>query len=178
MISIELIILSLPETLRSFVVNASLNNYHYDTKRIFLESENDLIIERLLYAVNWDIFRSYMLTHYGVGSTRQEITDTFIALYNPTLVETIILINEMYGETDRATYLRQLVEVQKTVSSRIAPKEIIMDDVPYDFEEYDDNHHDKVTTKLEYYGYEPDYESAMDEADRLYGIPDPRLVED
>lgn len=30
----------------------------------------------------------------------------------------------------------------------------------------------------DYYGYEPEYEDPIDKAERLYGIPDPRLVED
>lgn len=31
---------------------------------------------------------------------------------------------------------------------------------------------------LDYYGYEPEYEDPIDKAERLFGIPDPRLVED
>ncbi|MGI0498505.1 hypothetical protein ACOKW7_05270 [Limnospira platensis CENA597] len=31
---------------------------------------------------------------------------------------------------------------------------------------------------LDYYGYEPEYEDPIDKAERLWGIPDPRLVED
>jgi len=37
---------------------------------------------------------------------------------------------------------------------------------------------ERPLTKLEYYGYEPDYECDIDLAERLYGVPDPRLVED
>jgi len=31
---------------------------------------------------------------------------------------------------------------------------------------------------LDYYGYEPEHEAPMDKAERLWGIPDPRLLED
>jgi hypothetical protein len=34
------------------------------------------------------------------------------------------------------------------------------------------------TSILDYYGYEPEYEDPIDKAERLFGIPDPRLVED
>ena len=34
------------------------------------------------------------------------------------------------------------------------------------------------SNSLEYYGYETDEESPMDKAERLYGVPDPRLLED
>lgn len=33
-------------------------------------------------------------------------------------------------------------------------------------------------SRLDYYGYEPEYEDPIDKAERLWGIPDPRLVED
>lgn len=35
-----------------------------------------------------------------------------------------------------------------------------------------------TTSLLDYYGYEPEYEDPIDKAERLFGIPDPRLVED
>ncbi|MCT7952576.1 hypothetical protein NG798_22525 [Ancylothrix sp. C2] len=34
------------------------------------------------------------------------------------------------------------------------------------------------TSILDYYGFEPEYEDSIDKAERLFGIPDPRLVED
>lgn len=34
------------------------------------------------------------------------------------------------------------------------------------------------TSILDYYGYEPEYEDPINKAERLFGIPDPRLVED
>ena len=36
----------------------------------------------------------------------------------------------------------------------------------------------KPQSVLDYYGYEPEYENPIDKAERLWGIPDPRLVED
>ncbi|BAY96885.1 hypothetical protein NIES37_08220 [Tolypothrix tenuis PCC 7101] len=46
----------------------------------------------------------------------------------------------------------------------------------YDEDEYDENGYYKSLTKIEYYGYEIEYENLWDKADRLYGVPDPRLL--
>jgi hypothetical protein len=45
--------------------------------------------------------------------------------------------------------------------------------------DYEDEDDDTWTprSKESWYGYEPDFELAVDKAERLYGIPDPRLVE-
>jgi hypothetical protein len=52
------------------------------------------------------------------------------------------------------------------------------DEYKSEYEKDDYDYGFRSQTKLEYYGFEPDYESSIDKADRLYGIPDPRLVED
>jgi hypothetical protein len=48
---------------------------------------------------------------------------------------------------------------------------------PYYFD-FDQVSEFNPTSILDYYGYEPEYEDPIDKAERLFGIPDPRLVED
>jgi hypothetical protein len=43
---------------------------------------------------------------------------------------------------------------------------------------FNENRNFSYLSLLDHYGYEPDEESPMDKAERLYGVPDPRLVED
>lgn len=126
-IPIELIILSLPDKLRSFILDASLKNYHYSTSRIFLDSEADFLIERLLYAVDWYLLQDYMLKHHGLGGNRRDIIDGFITNVNPSLAETVISIHEMYQNDDTVKFLRQLVQAHKLISNRLLSKEIAQD---------------------------------------------------
>jgi hypothetical protein len=48
---------------------------------------------------------------------------------------------------------------------------------PYYFD-FDQVSEFNPTSILDYYGYEPEYEDPIDKAERLFGIPDPRLVEE
>ena len=48
----------------------------------------------------------------------------------------------------------------------------------YDFIDNDSADYFVPQSAFEYYGYEPSYEDPTEKAERLWGIPDPRLVED
>ncbi len=176
-VPIELIILSLPDKLSSFILSSSLKNRHYETSRIFLDSEDDLLVKRLLYAVDWNFLKSYMFDRYGLSGNRRSIIDGFITSVKPNLVETIISIHEMYQNYDIANFLRRIVQVHKVVADRLLSEEVTTNCIDEEEEHYYDYGHN-LRTKLQYYGYEPNYENPMDMAERLYGVPDPRLVED
>jgi hypothetical protein len=124
---VELIILSLPDKLRFFILDASLKNRHYSTSRIFLDSEADFLIKRLLYAVDWDLLKGYMFEHHGLSGNRPNIIDRFITNVNPSLVETVISIHEMYQNYDTAKFLRRLVQAHKLISNRLLSEEIAQD---------------------------------------------------
>ena len=69
-------------------------------------------------------------------------------------------------------------ELNHKLLDRIKPESdfsLDIEDGSYDYS-YDSS--ERPLTKLEYYGYEPNYERDIDLAERLYGVPDPRLVED
>lgn len=69
-------------------------------------------------------------------------------------------------------------ELNDKLLDRIKPESdfsLDIEDGSYDYS-YDSS--ERPLTKLEYYGYEPNYERDIDLAERLYGVPDPRLVED
>jgi hypothetical protein len=60
----------------------------------------------------------------------------------------------------------------------------VSDNLPWEIDDHNigDDYLDEIhtpLTQIEYYGYELDgYEDSVEKAERLFGVPDPRLVED
>lgn len=145
---IELVIQCLPKELRKFIVEASLKNYQYNTQRIFFTENEQIIIEKLLYAVDWTILRRFMADKTP-KSTRRGTIEFYMEKFKPTLVDVIIAINEMYGNKEMLKSLIELKKIHEVTLPQLVeqsqPRKIhqnVIDqeeDYDDDYRGYDDN---------------------------------------
>ncbi|MDJ0509893.1 MAG: hypothetical protein QNJ64_11640 [Crocosphaera sp.] len=112
----ELVIQCLPKELRDFIIEASIKGQHYQTRNIFFELDEKKIIEILLYAANWQYLSDFMFKNKGIReSNRRSIISSYIEVFNPTLLEVIITINEMYKNEEMVASLNKLKKVHEDI---------------------------------------------------------------
>lgn len=169
---IELLLQCLPAELRQFIWSAAPAGRQYESFRLFLQQEPQELIEQLLYSVDWQSFRDHLALSYNIRGDRPALIREYIRQKQPDLLDVVLLINEIYGKQEVVATLKRSREVRWRIENnpRFNPQP-----APslYGFRDDEDS---------EFYPRpgrsRGAYASALEMAEDLYDIPDPRLVED
>lgn len=168
---VELLLQCLPAELRRFLWSAAPAGKQYESFRLFLLQEPSELIEQLLYAVDWDRFRSHLSLNYNLRGDRQTLIRDYIQQQQPDLFDVVLLVNAMYGQNEAVATLKKSREIRWLIenNSRFNPKP-------------EPNFYSHIDDDSEFYPRpgrsRGAYASALDMAEDIYDIPDPRLVED
>ncbi len=146
---------------------------------------NEILYKRGLYFLDYLNFISDDKSTKFVLLTQDETVQELISSLLDKDTSYLRCSHYVFAGTSWIPSIKQFAlefpELHEILLDRIKPESDFSVDIEdttiEDWYEPDYGYH-RPQTKLEYYGYEPDYELPIDQAERLYGIPDPRLVED